>query len=164
VALTLVYRDREHEVEAVDRQRVKVDGELYDVRRAPDGAVRISKARPTDAHELRGDTAWVAANGRVRWVFLNGQVFELSEPEPASRRRGGGHETALMAPMPATVRRIAVGVGDSVTPGETLLVLEAMKMELPVRSAVAGTVRAISCREGELVQPGVALIDIDALA
>ena len=42
-----------------------------------------------------------------------------------------------------------------------MLILEAMKMELPVRSNVAGRVRAVNCREGELVQPGVVLVDVD---
>jgi 3-methylcrotonyl-CoA carboxylase alpha subunit len=64
--------------------------------------------------------------------------------------------------MPATVRRVLVGAGDRVTPGQSLIILEAMKMELPVRAGASGTVRAIHCREGELVQPGVTLIDLDA--
>jgi biotin carboxyl carrier protein len=66
----------------------------------------------------------------------------------------------MMAPMPATVASIAVAAGDVVATGDVLLVLEAMKMELPVRASRAGTVRALHCRQGEMVQPGVALIDI----
>jgi biotin carboxyl carrier protein len=62
--------------------------------------------------------------------------------------------------MPATVRRLAVKPGDRVNAGDVLIVLEAMKMELPVRAAHAGTVHAIACREGELVQPGVPLIEL----
>jgi biotin carboxyl carrier protein len=41
------------------------------------------------------------------------------------------------------------------------LVLEAMKMELPVRTPRAGVVQAVHCAQGELVQPGVALIDLE---
>ena len=66
--------------------------------------------------------------------------------------------------MPATVRRINVAVGDAVAAGDTLIVLEAMKMELPIRAGAAGTVTSIACREGELVQPGVALVEIEAAA
>jgi biotin carboxyl carrier protein len=66
-----------------------------------------------------------------------------------------------MAPMPATVARIQAQVGQRVTRGDTLLILEAMKMELPVRATSDGTVTTISCAEGELVQPGVPLIEID---
>jgi 3-methylcrotonyl-CoA carboxylase alpha subunit len=63
--------------------------------------------------------------------------------------------------MPATVRRVAVRPDDIVKPGDALVILEAMKMELPIRTTVAGVVRAVNCREGELVQPGVALVEID---
>ena len=54
-----------------------------------------------------------------------------------------------------------VTVGDAVKRGDALVILEAMKMELPVRAGVAGSVRAVHCREGELVQPGLPLIEID---
>jgi biotin carboxyl carrier protein len=62
--------------------------------------------------------------------------------------------------MPATVRQIRVTPGDQVARGDTLIVLEAMKMELPVRANEHGTVAAVHCREGELVQPGRPLVDI----
>ncbi len=63
--------------------------------------------------------------------------------------------------MPSTVRKVAVAPGTRVSKGDTLLVLEAMKMELPIRAAADGVVRAVHCREGELVQPGVTLIELD---
>ena len=62
--------------------------------------------------------------------------------------------------MPATVIRLQTRAGDRVKRGDTLVVLEAMKMELPVRSNADGVVSAVHCREGDLVQPGVALIEI----
>jgi biotin carboxyl carrier protein len=62
--------------------------------------------------------------------------------------------------MPATVLSVVANVGQAVTAGETVLILEAMKMELPVRAPRDGVVSAIHCREGELVQPGVTLVEI----
>jgi biotin carboxyl carrier protein len=62
--------------------------------------------------------------------------------------------------MPATVRQIRVAVGDAVTRGETLILLEAMKMELPVRAGTDGIVARIDCAEGELVEPGRPLLEI----
>jgi biotin carboxyl carrier protein len=44
--------------------------------------------------------------------------------------------------------------------GDVLMVLEAMKMELPVRAPADGTVARVNCREGELVQPGEALAEL----
>jgi biotin carboxyl carrier protein len=65
-----------------------------------------------------------------------------------------------MAPMPATVVRVLVREGDRVEKGETLVLLEAMKMELPVRAPDAGVVAAVRCREGELVQPDTVLVEL----
>ena len=68
-----------------------------------------------------------------------------------------------MAPMPATVAKIEAQVGQQVRRGETLLILEAMKMELPIRANADGIVTAVNCREGDLVSPGAGLIEIDEI-
>ena len=63
--------------------------------------------------------------------------------------------------MPATVIEIKVAAGDSVKRGDILIVLEAMKMELPVRAPGDGRVKAIHCRPGDLVQPETSLIELE---
>jgi 3-methylcrotonyl-CoA carboxylase alpha subunit len=80
-----------------------------------------------------------------------------SSSAPAKHRDAA----ALAAPMPATVVAINVTTGQAVTAGDTLILLEAMKMELAVTAPHDGTVRAIACRVGELVQPGVPLVDLE---
>ena len=62
--------------------------------------------------------------------------------------------------MPATVVRIDAAPGNAVRRGDTLIILEAMKMELPVRAPADGKVTAVLCKPGDLVQPGVALVEI----
>jgi biotin carboxyl carrier protein len=62
--------------------------------------------------------------------------------------------------MPATVVKIEVAPGQTVTKDSLLVMLEAMKMELPIRAPRDGRVIAIHCRVGEIVQPGVPLLDI----
>jgi acetyl/propionyl-CoA carboxylase alpha subunit len=146
--LTLLHGDREYKVDILADGRVRVGDDTYDVQHERDGMLRVG-----------GLTLWVAATHDARWVFVDGRVYELSEPRPKARRRVG-HDPSLSAPMPATVRRIAVGVGDVVKTGDVVIVLEAMKMELPIRAAQAGTVRAVHCVEGELVQPGVPLLEV----
>jgi acetyl/propionyl-CoA carboxylase alpha subunit len=90
------------------------------------------------------------------------EAIRKSRSDPKGRRPWtAGHHGSLMAPMPATVAKIEAQVGQQVKRGETLLILEAMKMELPVRAPADGAVTAINCAEGELVQPGVPLIEID---
>jgi 3-methylcrotonyl-CoA carboxylase alpha subunit len=58
------------------------------------------------------------------------------------------------------VLSVVAQVGQAVRAGDTVLMLEAMKMELPVRAPRDGVVTAIHCRAGELVQPGAVLVDM----
>ena len=108
-------------------------------------------------------TAQVAAEGARRWVALNGQVFELTVPQAQKKsRRGkaGAHES-LEAQMPGLVRRVLVVEGEAVVQGQTLLTLEAMKMEIRVNAPHAGTVAKIGVRAGETVGRGEVLIELD---
>jgi acetyl-CoA carboxylase biotin carboxylase subunit len=119
---------------------------------------------------VHGDTRrdpWSALENWGRWRLTgieqrDGEPRRPSERGAAApaRRRTAGHLGPLTAPMPATVVRIQTEVGKAVKQGETLLVLEAMKMELPVRASADGVVASINCVEGDLVQPGVPLIEM----
>jgi acetyl-CoA carboxylase biotin carboxyl carrier protein len=60
----------------------------------------------------------------------------------------------VRAEMVANVWRVLVGPGAGVAEGEPLVILESMKMEIPVESPVTGTVREVLVREGALVQEG----------
>ena len=104
--------------------------------------------------------AWSVADGDIRWTFVNGEVYEFEVQRPG-RRRSAAQHGSLTSPMPATVRKVVVEPGASVKKGDTLLVLEAMKMELPVRAPAEGIVKRVTCREGDLVQPGVPLVEFE---
>ena len=67
---------------------------------------------------------------------------------------------SLTAPMPATVLKVLVQAGMSVKKGDTLIILEAMKMELPIRATGDAVVTVVHCREGQLVQSNAVLIDL----
>jgi biotin carboxyl carrier protein len=105
--------------------------------------------------------AFVAGSGATRWVFVDGAVWEFEVGTAPGRRSGAAQAGGLSAPMPATVIRIAAAPGSAVRRGDTVLVLEAMKMELPLRAPRDGTVRSVRCKEGELVQPGVMLVELE---
>jgi biotin carboxyl carrier protein len=62
--------------------------------------------------------------------------------------------------MPATVRKVHVAAGDEVRRGDVLVVLEAMKMELPVRAPHDGSVDIVKCSEGEMVEAGQVLVEL----
>ena len=112
----------------------------------------------------RGELVYVAGTGADRWAFWNGYVFhaDASDREPAHRPRGqAAGVQPVTAPMPATVVKVLVAPGSTVTRGQTLVVLEAMKMELPVRSMVEGRVTAVHCTQCQRVQAGQTLIDVE---
>ncbi len=67
----------------------------------------------------------------------------------------------LKAPMPGKVTVVEVSVGQTVAPGDGLIILEAMKMENEFKAAVAGTVKEIRVQAGQTVNPGDVLVVIE---
>ena len=116
----------------------------------------------------RSRIAYAAGPADARWVFLDGHVYVvdvegregMAQPFRAAKRKSDDH-TALAAPMPATVVAITVEPGQRVSKGEVLMVLEAMKMELPIKAPRDGSIKTIACRPGELVQPGTPLLELE---
>jgi acetyl-CoA carboxylase biotin carboxyl carrier protein len=62
------------------------------------------------------------------------------------------------AHITGTVWKIEIAVGDSVDEGDTLVILESMKMEMPVEADASGTVESILCAEGQSVEEGETLV------
>jgi biotin carboxyl carrier protein len=81
------------------------------------------------------------------------------KPKPAVKEKP---KTEVKAPMPGNVYQVLFGVGDRVTEGETLLILEAMKMETPVPSPVSGKIASIPVVKSQTVQTGEVLLTLEA--
>lgn len=69
--------------------------------------------------------------------------------------------TEILAPMPGTIFKVHVAPGDSVVEGQELLVLEAMKMENPIVTVVAGTVKEVKCKVDDKVATKDLLVVIE---
>ena len=107
---------------------------------------------------------YVAGEPGHRWMHWNGQVFHRPFEEARvtpTRRAEADARQSFTAPMPATVLEVTVEVGASVHRGDTLVVLEAMKMELPIRAEADAKVSAVRCKPGELVQAGAVLVELE---
>lgn len=70
-------------------------------------------------------------------------------------------EQTIRAEMVASVHSLVVEAGASVAEGDTLMILESMKMEIPVVAEIAGVVREVSVQPGDVVREGDVLAILD---
>ena len=109
-------------------------------------------------------TAYVSSDGAKRWVTIRGQTFTLTKSAGGrSKAKGTGHEhvSELAAPMPGLVRSVNVSEGESVSKGQTLLVLEAMKMEIRIHAPREGVIQKLRVKQGQTVEREQVLIEIE---
>lgn len=107
-------------------------------------------------------SAYVSSDNTKRWVTVHGQTFVL-EKSAGIRRSGHAHHAAgeLTAPMPGQVRAVNVSEGDAVSKGQTLLLLEAMKMEIRIQSPQVGVVTKLLVKPGQTVEREQLLVEIE---
>ncbi len=134
-----------------------LEGDEYDV--------QVVRAGPGFFHLRVGGlpvTVYWAVDGPRRWVAVGGAVFELDKRTSLARRRPGeaGAEKLLRAPMPGQVRLVEVSAGEQVEEGQTLLVLEAMKMEIRIKAPYAGQVARVAVKVGETVAREQILLEL----
>jgi len=99
-----------------------------------------------------GDTFHLARDAAVF-------VFREASPLPVAEKR---HDPAIArASVAGTVARLEVGAGDTVIAGQTLAVIEAMKMEMRVTAGAAGTVAAVRVLAGTQVEAGTILVELE---
>ena len=131
----------------------------------PGEVFTVTTVAPGDYVVTEGARSWrvaVAGPPDARWVGTCGisACVEVQDGRESRPPRARGVRGGLSAPMPGTVIAIEVALGQQVRAGDVLLTLEAMKMELPIRSPHDGVVAAIRCAPGELVQPGLPLVEL----
>jgi 3-methylcrotonyl-CoA carboxylase alpha subunit len=134
------------------------------IRHPPSGSmIEVLDVLPEEIH-LRVDgrihvVPFLVQGTTVSFVF-DGETYVIDVDEGATRRRARHRDHSTSAPMPGVVLKILVKVGDVVTKGAPLVILEAMKMEHQITAGTDGTISAINCSEGELVQPGFDLVTV----
>lgn len=107
-------------------------------------------------------TLYWAGDGSQKWVAMDGCTYRLEKPSGRPAHAAGetpGSES-VRAPMPAQVRAVQVEEGDTVEQGQTLLLLEAMKMEIRIKAPHAGQVAKLLARQGQTVEKEQVLVEI----
>lgn len=158
-------REIELELEPRDDGRYGVtigDREFVADLRSGGGRSLHSLILGTDAYEVS-----VITGDEESRVALRGHALDLrveSEQERNARlvdaASGGSGPQTIKSVMPGRVVKVLVAVGDEVEAGQSLLILEAMKMENEIRARSAGTVTELLVAEGATVGNGEALVKI----
>ncbi len=114
-------------------------------------------------HQRR--VVYSAAAGGSRFVSLEGRDYTLTAPETGGARRSRRSATGsggLTAQMPGQVMAVLAAEGDTVERGQTLVILEAMKMEIRVAAPADGQVKRLLARVGDVVERGQLLLEIES--
>jgi acetyl/propionyl-CoA carboxylase alpha subunit len=132
--------------------------------RAPElpAGVVVGRRDAADPWQTFGDRLSASNEAIVAfgWAQYRGWAYRLGgdELDPVSLPPPGG---SMTAPMPSSVRAVHVAEGDRVAAGEAMVVLEAMKVQMSVRTPAAGTVVAVRVREGDIVKAGQVLVELE---
>lgn len=101
-----------------------------------------------------------ADHSQVKSVQLSKKETVLQPTKTSDPKTHSVAPGAVLAPIPGLVLRISVKEGDQVQLGDTILVLEAMKMESEIASTAQGVVKKIKVTEGQSVQEDDVLIEV----
>ena len=115
-----------------------------------------------DGSRQRIRAAGHTGSGDERQIWVNGRYHSYQRVRQRGQTSGLG-EGSLAASIPAVVTEILVNPGDIVNEGDRLILLESMKMVIPIQAPYHGTVTSINCIAGESVQAGVALIELEKI-
>ncbi|MFP2770905.1 biotin carboxylase N-terminal domain-containing protein [Oceanisphaera sp. KMM 10153] len=95
------------------------------------------------------------------WLFYQAERFDVQLHQSDVEHTKTQHGSGLCAPMPGLIGQLKVATGESVAAGQTLLILEAMKMEHPIVAPAAGRVAELYYREGSQVGEGAELLRLE---
>lgn len=148
---TLVWEGQEQPMDILELEpgcySILMDGRSVEVRLDP------AKSPDPEAHAYRA------------MLYDGAYEFSLVDPRRAllsGSGAAGASGGVLSAPMPGKIVKLLVKVGDAVQEGQTLVVMEAMKMQNELKTGTTGTVASVAVQEGATVETGAALITVTA--
>lgn len=158
-----------------------VNGETFEIEINQDGRVLVNgQERAIDFRELRVGELYsllvdnlsfegvVDERDDIFHVLLAGDLYEVEVTDERSRRLqsafmafgDSGGEAVVRAPMPGLIARVPISEGQEVAQGDTVVILESMKMENELKAPRAGVVHHIHVAPGDSVEQNKALVTI----
>ena len=148
---TLVWEGQSHPIDILEMEpgcySILMEGRSVEVR------LDQGKSPDPEAHAYRA------------MLYDGAYEFALVDPRRALLSGAGGAGAGggvLSSPMPGKIVKLLVKAGDPVQEGQTLLVMEAMKMQNELKTTIAGTVTTVHVQEGATVETGTVLITVVA--
>lgn len=140
-------------------EEIRVGEERLRAHVVPRGAGHVRlylEGRVVDCHFARAE--------RTLYVWLEGRTWEFRLADHAASFGPAASAPAdhVASPMPGTVRKILVAVGDHVEADARVVIMESMKMEVSLVAPRAGRVAEVACAEGALVDLGQVLVRLEA--
>ena len=137
------------------------------------GTIGVRKNEPAKAQEAAvscsdSDGCTVSVNGKKYAVKIHNNIAVVNGKEYTVDIKDGieethhnaGEGTVIEAPVPGVVMRVLKNVGDHVEENEEIVVIEAMKMETPIKSSVSGTITSIMVGQGDKVKTGTEMATV----
>jgi biotin carboxyl carrier protein len=144
--------------------QIDLNGKQYNV-----NAEAISSNTISLLLDGRALTAHLAEKDDKVYVSINGENFCVERPEEKSKKNFIGEHTHIgeknfvSTPMPGKIVKISVKAGDEVRKNQTLVIVEAMKMENEIKSPTPAKVKKINFKEGDLVDTGQPIVELEPI-
>ena len=131
-----------------------IDGELFSVKKLYSSGNKTSFSIGDEFH-----TVYLSEDTKDQaYLSLDGHIFEMKRKDvlsdsivAAGQESMADGDQVILAPMPGKVIKVPVSIGESVTAGQTLIVVEAMKMQSEFKATADRIVREILVKEGDTV-------------
>ena len=145
-----------------NNHKIDLDGKQYDI-----DAELISSNSISFLMDGQTLTAHLAEKDGKFLVNINGESFCIEKPEEKSSKNFAGEHTHVgeknfvSTPMPGKIVKISVKPGEEVRKNQTLVIVEAMKMENEIKSPIPAKVKKINFKEGDLVDTGQPIVELE---
>lgn len=113
--------------------------------------------------------AYFAQKDDKTFISINGEEFCIEKPDRQGKKSFTGEHThigeqaSVLTPMPGRVVKIGVKVGDEVRKNQTLVIVEAMKMENEIKSPIPAKIKKINFKEGDLVGTDQPIVELEPM-